>query len=174
MRSSPEKPVVTDPDPGMRARIWKRIQDIRFCVLNTVTMSDEITSRPLTTQEASDTGGLLFFVPADGGLAQLVGRQSYVTVTYADTGDNFFAALRGRATLSRDPAKARQLWSKLNEAWFPDGPSDPNLMLLHVAVEQVEYWDSGSSKLLQFLTMAKAAVTGSPPTEIGEHGTFRP
>ncbi|MEP7141150.1 MAG: general stress protein, partial [Caldimonas sp.] len=35
------------------------------------------------------------------------------------------------------------------------------------------YWDVKESKIVQLLTMAKAAVTGKPPTGLGEHGEVR-
>ena len=34
-------------------------------------------------------------------------------------------------------------------------------------------WDVKDSKLVQLYKMAKAAVTGQPPTELGEHGEVR-
>jgi len=46
--------------------------------------------------------------------------------------------------------------------------------VLQVDVERVDYWDSGKSRVVQMLTMAKAAVTKTPPSDMGEHGTFRP
>jgi Pyridoxamine 5'-phosphate oxidase like len=52
------------------------------------------------------------------------------------------------------------------------GPEDPNLGLLRVDVENGEYWDPVASKLVQFFAMAKAAVTRTPPQNIGEHRRF--
>jgi len=39
-------------------------------------------------------------------------------------------------------------------------------------VDGVEYWDSDHSKMVQMIMMAKAAVTGTPPTNIGTHGSL--
>ncbi len=35
------------------------------------------------------------------------------------------------------------------------------------------YWDVKESKLVQLYVMAKAAVTGKPPAQLGEHGEVR-
>ncbi|MNT52979.1 hypothetical protein D3C72_1900380 [compost metagenome] len=70
-------------------------------------------------------------------------------------------------------AKKEQLWSKQTEAWFPGGVNDPDLALLEVRITHANYWDVKDSKLVQLYKMAKAAVTGKPPTEMGEHGEVR-
>lgn len=163
---------IQNPSEEEREKIWGRIERIRFGVLNTVEAGGEVTSRPLTNQEVVRDDVLTFFIAADSDLARIVARSPRVNITYTDSGDNFFAAIGGRARVSRDRAKVRELWNTMSQAWFPGGPDDPNLALLHIDVEQVEYWDSGSSRLVQFLTMAKSAVTHSPPSEIGEHGEY--
>jgi hypothetical protein len=38
-----------------------------------------------------------------------------------------------------------------------------------VHIVKAEYWDVNDSKMVQMLKMAKAAVTGKPPTDMGEH-----
>jgi general stress protein 26 len=43
-------------------------------------------------------------------------------------------SITGRGTVVRDRAKAKELWTELHRAWFPDGLDDPNLALLRVDV----------------------------------------
>jgi general stress protein 26 len=164
---------VSTPSADEREEIWKRVDDIRFGILSTVDADGSINARPLTTQQVEHESRLLYFIAADGALAHLAERTAQVNVTYSDSRDNFFVSLGGTASIYRDVAKAKQLWGKMNEAWFPGGPTDPNLALLRVDVARVEYWDSGSSRIVQFLTMANAAITKSPP-DAGEHGKFHP
>ena len=45
--------------------------------------------------------------------------------------------------------------------------------LVQVRIVHANYWDVKSSKLVQLLVMAKAAVTGKPPTDLGDHGEVR-
>ena len=162
------------PTPDQREKIWSRVKSIRFCVLTNVGSDGEINARPLTTQQVDDSGHLLYFVAADSALSESLEIDNRVNVSYTDSGDNFYVSFVGTASLSRDPDKAEKLWGTMNEAWFPGGPTDPNLLVLQVDVERVDYWDSGKSRVVQMLTMAKAAVTKTPPSDMGEHGTFRP
>ena len=62
-----------------------------------------------------------------------------------------------------DAGKKKELWNKIAEAWFPGGPTDPDLALVQVRIVHANYWDVKSSKLVQLFAMAKAAVTGKPP-----------
>jgi len=162
------------PTPDERDKIWTRVKKIRFCVLSNVDVGGAITSRPLTTQEVDDSGRLVYFVHVESALAESLDNDNRVNVSYTDSGDNFYVSFVGTASIRRDPDKAEKLWGTMNEAWFPGGPKDPDLLVLEVDVDRVEYWDSGKSRVVQMLTMAKAAVTKTPPSDMGEHGSFRP
>ena len=72
------------------------------------------------------------------------------------------------ARITKDRAKAEELWNTFLLAWFPKGLDDPNLALLEVDVEKAEYWDSPSSKVVQLIGFAKALATGK---RYGEEGT---
>ena len=44
-----------------------------------------------------------------------------------------YVSVSGTAAMLDDAAKKQQLWNKLTEAWFPGGPTDPDLALVQVA-----------------------------------------
>jgi general stress protein 26 len=80
--------------------------------------------------------------------------------------------LRGEAEVERNPAKAKELWSTMAGAWFPGGPDDPNLGVMHIDVHHGDYWDVKASKLVQFYEMAKASLTKRSPENLGDHRRF--
>ena len=92
-----------------------------------------------------------------------------MNVAYADTGADSYVSISGTARIVNDLAKKEQLWSPLAKAWFPGGPTDEDLALLEVRIVHAEYWDVGDSKMVQLAKMAKAAVTGERPRNLGEH-----
>jgi hypothetical protein len=53
-------------------------------------------------------------------------------------------------------------------AWFPEGKDDPQVALLNVHPEKGEYLDSPYSTLIHLYGYAKAALTGSSPTEVSD------
>jgi general stress protein 26 len=71
------------------------------------------------------------------------------------------------AIVIRDSQKAKELWSPVYKAWFPQGLDDPDLALLKVKVESVEYWDTPSNKMVQLFGFVKATLTGKGYQEEG-------
>jgi general stress protein 26 len=68
-----------------------------------------------------------------------------------------------------DPAKARELWNSWVEAWLPQGPEDPNVVLVKVTAASAEYWDTPGGRIASVLSFAKSKVTGER-YDGGEHG----
>ena len=155
-----------------RAGLWRRLEKVRMAMLTTHDAEGQLASRPITTQEAEPCGVLWFFIALEGEIAEDLGRDPRVALAYVDLTENLFVALRGTGQVLKDRAKARALWNALAGAWFPRGPDDPRLALLRVDVERGEYWDAGASRLVQFFSIARAAITHRPPRHPGSHREF--
>ena len=151
--------------------LWTLIRDIKFGMLTHRHANGELHSHPLTTQNDSDNENatLYFFVSRKSELAQRVSHDGSVNVSYAHPGDDRYVSVSGRAVISEDQAKKESLWSPMAKAWFPGGVTDPDLALLAIDIAHAEYWDVKESKMMQLLSMAKAAISGKPPVNLGEH-----
>ena len=68
-----------------------------------------------------------------------------MSLSYAKPEDNSYVSISGTAELITDQKKAQELWDPSYEQWFPQGASDPSLILIRVTVEQAEYWHAPSS-----------------------------
>lgn len=146
-----------------------RVKDVKFGMFTTQDAGGTLTSRPLTLQQLDDEGNLWFFVSdKEAFTGELPGHPS-VNVSFADVDDHLYVSVSGRAELLRDRAKAEELWSPAVKAWFPQGIDDPHLALLRVQLQSAEYWDTANSKMVTLFALAKAAITGKPPTNVGEH-----
>lgn len=155
-----------------REQLFERLRKTPVAMVATTADDGGVRLRPLTTLAAEKPGVLWFFVAADGGVAAEVRARPEVILSYAEPGDNAYVALSGRASVLRDPARAKELWTPLAGAWFNEGPSDPRLALLRVDLERGEAWESTEGKVLEFLRMAKAAVTRTPPEYSHDHFVF--
>lgn len=155
--------------------LWKLIKDIRFGMLTHRHGNGMLHAHPLTTQnKSSDRGSVLyFFISRQSELAQRLQQDGTVNVSYADPGADSYVSLSGQAGVVDDMAKKEALWSPMAKAWFPGGPTDPDLALLQVSIDHAEYWDVKESKMVQLAKMAKAALTGEPPRDLGEHKELR-
>ena len=63
----------------------------------------------------------------------------------------------------------RDHWTPSAKAWFPKGVDDPDIAVITVDVEDAEYWDAPSGKIVVLYAYAKAVVTGHKPGNVGEH-----
>ncbi len=151
--------------------LWDLIKDIKFGMFTHRNAGGMLHAHPLTTQnKAVDEGATLyFFIPKDGEIATAISGDPQVCVSYAHPGDDSYVSVSGAARLDENQAKKEELFSPMAKAWFPNGPTDPNLGLLAVRLHHAEYWDVDDSKMVQLFKMAKAAVTGETPKNLGEH-----
>lgn len=158
-----------------REKLWDLIKDIKFAMFTTKHPNGHLHSRPMTTQNShlDEDSNLWFFMSKKGDPVADLTAESEVNVAYADTGADSYVSVSGRAAVVEDLGKKQQLWSKMAEAWFPGGPTDPDLALVRVKISHANYWDVKESKIVQLFEMAKAAVTGKPPTNMGEHAEIR-
>ena len=158
-----------------RQLLWKMIKDIRFGMFTTRHGNGHLHARPMTTQnkEIGADESLWFFMSRKSDPVDDLQTEPTVNVAYADPGADTYVSVSGKASVVDDPAKKKELWNKATEAWFPNGPNDPDVALVQVQIVHANFWDVKESKLVQLYEMAKAVVTGKPPTEMGEHGEVR-
>lgn len=158
-----------------RTKLWDLIKDIRFAMFTTRHGNGHLHSRPMTTQNTKldEDSSLWFFMARnDDPVADLM-ADPLVNLVYADPGADSYVSVSGTAAVVEDINKTKKLWSKMNEAYFPSGPTDPNLALVEVRIIHANYWDVDESKIVQLFKMATAAITGNGPPKLGEHAEVR-
>jgi len=145
------------------------IKDIKMAMLTTIAADGSIRSRPMATLSADFDGDLWFFTSDDSPKVDEIIDDQHVGLAYASFEKQEYVSVSGVAGLVRDPERARQLWTPVAKAWFPEGPEDPHLVLLRVRVTSIEYWDAPASKMVVLYGLAKAMLTGDHPKNIGDH-----
>jgi general stress protein 26 len=174
MSSDVQQPNDLSETQEARTRLWEMIKDIRFAMFTTRHANGHLHARPMTTQNRSvdENASLWFFMARDSEPAVDLMADPVVSVAYCDPGSDRYVSISGHAALFEDMALKEKLWSKMAQAWFPAGYTDPNLALVQVKIVHANYWDVKESKLVQLFHMAKAAVTGEPPKTLGEHASI--
>jgi general stress protein 26 len=76
--------------------------------------------------------------------------------------------MTGRAVMSHNVDKARDLWSAEAQAWWPKGPADPAIRILCVVPDSAEYWDTRGNSIVIALKLAAVRFSGHPP-DLGEN-----
>jgi general stress protein 26 len=162
---------MTQPDrEPFHEALWKFIKDIRFAMLTHRHADGSLHAHPLTTQNRSLKPGepLYFFVSRSTEVGQRLRADGNVNLAYCDLKEDVWVSITGRASISEDLARKKQLFNALAKAWFPGGAEDPDLELVEVEIVDAEYWNVKESKATQLLKMAGAAVSGNKP-EMGVH-----
>ena len=158
-----------------RETLWNLIKKMKFGMFTHQHANGMLHSAPLTTQNKRiDEGSeLYFFAPRDGEIVASIQARPSVNVAYADPGEDSYVSVVGHASVREDLAKKEELFNTFAKAWFPRGATDPNLALLVVNISHAEYWDVKESQMVQLFKMAKAAITGTPPKNMGEHAELK-
>jgi Pyridoxamine 5'-phosphate oxidase like len=78
-------------------------------------------------------------------------------------------SIAGQATVQRDQAKIDELWNPSLRMWFEGGPTDPELVLVHVQSHHASYWDSPVAPVRWFQFLAGLATGKRPAGDA--HGT---
>lgn len=141
-------------------RVWSLMEKMRFCMLSTHDGQD-IRSRPMAAHVERDKHAIYFLTDAAGHKDDEIAQDQNVGLAFADTDDQKYVSLTGRAAISNDRRKIEDLWSIPAKAWW-DGPEDPSIRVLKVTPKDAQYWDSPGT-VVSYVKMIAAAVSDSRP-----------
>ncbi len=149
---------MTDQTPTQR--VAELIKDFRFAMLTTRNAEDRLVAHPLTVQESEFDGDLWFLVSTNATFVVDIDADDRVGVSLSSK--DSWVSLSGRAQLVEDRAKIHELWNPVVEAWFTNGPDDPDVGLLKFTAETAEYWDSPGGRLASLFSFVKSKITDEP------------
>ena len=150
-------------------KLGELIDGIEVAMLTTHAADGSMVSRPLQTLQFDYSGELVFFTAADSHKIDELEANADVNVAYADPGKLRYVSVRGTATLDRDRATIDALWSPVQKIFFPQGKSDPNLIVLRVRVRDAAYWESAGNFVARALDFARGMLSNEP-SDLGKHG----
>lgn len=150
-------------------KVSSLLEDVSIAMFTTEGPDGNLRSRPMALQQVEFDGDLWFFTGGDTPKVDQIQHDARVNVAFSHPGKQTYVSISGRAVLVRDEAKNRELWNPLYKAWFPKGLDDPNLALIKVEVEGVEYWDAPSGPVAQIAGLIHSLATGKSPDAIGDH-----
>jgi general stress protein 26 len=147
------------------------VKDERIAMLTTVAEDGSLVSRPMGVQAVDFDGDLWFFDAADSHKVAEIARDSAANAAFSGTSS--WVSLSGRATLVHDPDKFRELWNAVADAWFPDGPDTPGVVLIRLHAESAAYGRPGALRhhVDDLLSAAgRAGELADPTAVVGTQG----
>ena len=156
------------------AKVRELLPKFRCAMMVTHDEHAAVHVRPVGLQgNVATFGGVLWFFTdqrsrkveeSSGGVA--------VSLVCQNDAESAYLHLVGRITLERDLSTMRELFTPVEQVWFPDGLDDPNITLMKFEAEGGAYWDRPGGSLTLLAAFAKAVVTGVQATG-SVHGDLR-
>ena len=147
-------------DPNDVQKVAKLVKEFRFAMLTTKSPDGKLVARPMTVQEVEFDGDLWFIATRDSHTVTEIGTDPVVGVSFAS--NDTWVSLAGTAEMVDDSQRVNEMWNQWVEAWFPEGPNDPNIVLIKFTADSAEYWDSPGGRIASVISLVKAKVTGQP------------
>ena len=124
--------------------------------------------KPMSHVDIDDDGCIWFFTSKESWKAEDIQHNPAVQLMYLNESDSIYLTIEGVAHISVNHQRMKELFNPFVKAWFPEGLKDPSLALLEVHPVKMEYWVNDDSKILTYIKILSAAVTGEQPS-MGEH-----
>jgi general stress protein 26 len=140
------------------AKLVELTKDIKITMFTTVDAEGHFVSRPMAQQLVEPDGDLWFFAERSSHVVEQITANPHVGLTL--TSNDTWVSIDGTAEVVEDRERARSLWNSWVEAWLPQGPEDPNVVLIKVDPHTAEYWDTPGGRVASLLSFVKAKVTG--------------
>lgn len=144
------------------ARKIKELADeAKSCFLCTNIRSGQpFTTRPMAVQEIDEEGNIWFLSAEDSLKNKELGVDPFVQLLFQGSTHSDFLSVHGRAAITKDKDKIKQLWTPLAKTWFTEGINDPRITVIKVEPDGGHYWDTKHNMLVAFAKQIAGAITG--------------
>ena len=150
--------------------LYTLIEKIDVAMLTTREAEGSLVSRPMATQKPVAGVDLWFMTSSETHKVESLEGHPEVNLMYFSGSTKEWVSVSGTATLSRSPARIRELYRKEWKAWLGDrgapydgGPTDPRIVLIDVHAHDANYFKTHDSRPVMLFKVAKAMITGKPP-----------
>ncbi len=119
-----------------------------------------IQTRPMAIQKVDDDGVFWFLSASDSHQNKQIGHDPAVQLLFQGSAHSDFMSLYGKAAITKDHAKIKELWEPIMKTWFTDGVEDARITVIGVTPTSGYYWDTKHNRAFAFAKMVVGAVIG--------------
>jgi len=117
-------------------------------------------TRPMSVQQVDNEGNLWFLSADDSHKNMELESDPFVQLLFQGSHHSDFLTLHGRATVTKNKEKIKELWEPIIKTWFTEGKEDPRITVIKVEPEDGYYWDTKHGMLVAFAKQLAGAMTG--------------
>ena len=124
------------------AAVAKLLAQLDICMLVSRSGDGELHGRPMSNNgEVEYDGDSWFFAFGDSRKVEELEANPQVELSFIDTPNGTWINVEGAAEIVRDDVdRKKQMWLEDLERWFPEGPEDPNVVLIKVRARHIDAW----------------------------------
>ncbi len=120
----------------------------------------QFPTRPMAVQEVDDMGNIWFLSADDSHKNAEIAADNFVQLLFQGTSYSDFLTVYGKATISKDKQKIKQLWKPILKTWFTEGEDDARITVIKVETDDGYYWDLKHGMAVSLVKRVVGAITG--------------
>lgn len=142
-------------------RVKAIVKKAQSCLFRTaVATGPSAGVRPMSVQRTDDDGTIWFLSAADSHKNAELARDPSVTLSFQGSAHSDFLVLHGRATVSTDKSRIRELWEPILKTWFTGGVNDPRVTVIRFDPATGYYWTTKHGTVVAGVKMMVGAAVG--------------
>ena len=143
----------------------KKIKDLTdsaktcfFCT--SITAGKPFDTRPMSVQKLDDDGNFWFLSSNDSHKNAELKTDDMVQLLFQGSSYSEFLNIYGKATVSEDKEKIKELWEPILKTWFTEGVDDPRISVIKIEPTEGYYWDNKHGNAVAFVKRLAGAAVG--------------
>jgi general stress protein 26 len=118
------------------------------------------STRPMAVQEIDVEGNFWFLSSNESNKNHELKTDPEVQLLFQGSTHSDFLNIYGKAIVSNDKEKIKELWQPALKTWFTDGVDDSRISIIKVEPESGYYWDTKHSMPIAFIKRLAGAAMG--------------
>lgn len=147
-------------DQNPQKQLFDEIKGARCVMLGSPEHQQHM--QPMAPQVDEEAGVIYFYSDNTSELGStILARPGEVHMCYMTK--DYQACVKGMLSPHTDMATIEKHWSPIVDAWYPEGKTDPKMLMLKFEPSDAAVWASDKSAVGFMFEVAKANVTGEMP-----------
>lgn len=143
------------------AKIKELVGKASTCFFCTEIATDQpFHARPMAIQQVDDENNFWFLSADDSFKNFELQADNAVQLLLQGSDYSDFLSIYGRATISKDKQKIKELWNPMFKTWFTEGEDDPRISVIKVETTQGYYWDTKHNRAIGLVKRLAGAIMG--------------
>jgi len=138
--------------------LCEKAKNCFFCT--SISSSGPFNTRPMAVQKIDEDGTCWFLSAVDSIKNKEVLADPYIQLLFQASTHSGFVSLSGRAEISTDKLKIKELWEPLLKTWFTEGLDDPRISVIKFVPHSGYYWDTKNGQIVAFAKQVTGALIG--------------